>query len=306
MKERMFHVKQIGIDWITATLPNNVELFNTKASALFDVLNNEHAENVEEPIKPFGWQGYKGLICSGLFVGQRPDGVVFRATGSRADKLYAHVTYEMNVSRLDMQATIWPVGHVGGPLNPGKLPPHRWHEQQAILANDELPDSRKRLIDVRENNRGGATLYIGSRKSNSFGRIYNKSAESPAEWAGLDAWRYEVQLGGKLAKAHFVRLMECDPLDRAMFLETQIRKWFRKRGVIVPTLSTKGDGETIKDTIEPTNKDRQLQWLHKQVKPTIRQLIEAGHTHEMLIALFGPERGAMLWDYIAIQSLKRF
>lgn len=299
-------MKHIGIDWITATLPRHADHFNTKASALFDILNWEHAINEDEPIKSFGWQGYRGLICNGLFVGQRPDGVVFRATGGLADKVYCHVSREMNVSRLDMQATIWPVAHVGGPMNPGNLPPHRWHEKQAMLANEDLPDSRKRLLDIRENNKGGATLYIGSRKSNSFARIYNKSAENPQEWATLDAWRYEVQLGGKLAKVHFDRLMDYAEDGRAMFLETQIRKWFRKRGVIVPTLEDTCNDDLIKDTLEPTHQDRQLQWLHKQVKPTIRKLVEGGATQEMLIALFGLERGGMLWEYLSIQSLRKF
>ena len=46
-------------------------------------------------------------------------------------------------------------------------------------------------------NRGGYTMYIGSRESEKFARLYNKAAEQGVDG---DWWRFEVELKGDAAK----------------------------------------------------------------------------------------------------------
>jgi hypothetical protein len=48
-----------------------------------------------------------------------------------------------------------------------------------------------------ENERGGKTMYIGSRESEKFSRIYDKRDKS----GGVDEWwRYEIEIKGDTAK----------------------------------------------------------------------------------------------------------
>lgn len=291
-REALLHVKHDllpGIDWITCTLvESNLEKSDTFKSwrRLFDAI----ARETNAKLVPAGWQGYKGIGMEGALLGTREDGACFRMTGAMAAKNWNRIRGG-KATRLDLQVTVIGLTEVGGKFNVQKLPPHLWHGDQAENANRDLPDDRKRLISYNHNNKGGATLYIGSRQSSSFARIYDKSAESPGEWGGYNAWRYEVQFGKRLAQEIRETLMEQSSGGLERSIIAAVWDWMRARGVFVPW--SRGDGPALKmkEELEPKTTDRQLAWLHKQVAPTIRKLQEEGLEGDAIIALFGLERG---------------
>ena len=114
------------------------------------------------------------------------------------------------------------------------------------------------------------TLYIGSRSSDAYGRLYDKGAESKAE-AYAGCWRYEVEYKRKpaLAKA---RALWSSP-DTEAAIQGDCYRWFSDRRVLPcfrPGAAVVG-GEV---PTEVADDERWLAWVRRCVQPRARELVK--------------------------------
>jgi len=149
-----------------------------------------------------------------------------------------------------------------------------------------------RLIDyatLMEDLRGGATCYVGTRTSEQFARIYNKDAES-GDKAYERVWRYEVQLKNKYA-SKLSEQIAGKTYTASSHALVFVKQWLSHRGVSTPW---QADAELLplpKVNVSDTQTDAKLDWLRKQVRPSLRVLLKYGLRDAILEALGLDELG---------------
>src|SRR6266511_1595661 len=187
---RTYPLLSVGPDWITVTAtdpPVKVGLAKV-AHRLRDA-----ERDAESTPRAWQWRGYAGWQCGSISYGERPDSTFCQVSGSLASLYWlALLDVPVNVTRFDLQATV------------GGVPPKinlAWREWERI--NDDITLRRKnRWRSCILTKPTGATLYLGSPRSERRLRLYDKHAESPLDYPA-GTWRYEVQarhgLAGSLA-----------------------------------------------------------------------------------------------------------
>jgi hypothetical protein len=179
-----------------------------------------------------------------------------------------------NVSRLDVAVDVW------------------WGEDPdtyIALHNVETLDARvlaahRRWRVACVNGYGdGDTLYIGSRTSNEFIRIYNKYKESKCDERYNGCTRYEIEYHNESATA-LVHRAGARRSDRALLLG-EVSSLLHRRGVGV--LSSLLASEPISEPIRrvATSDERKLDWLRTGVSPTVKHLLTRYSREDILNAL---------------------
>jgi DNA relaxase NicK len=154
---------------------------------------------------------------------------------------------------------------------------------------DATAHSRKLKCTHLVNSQGGSTLYVGSRNSDQFGRLYDKGAQQGGP-PGF-TWRYEVELKNAYSTAatqYLVNNMGKPTEDQQRDLSAFVYSWWRDRGV-KPLFSPVTGDMIVAVSKQQTTLDRKLTWLRGQVRPTIQQLIAAGLGKDALEALGLPD-----------------
>lgn len=208
--------------------------------------------------------GYDGIGDDYFFVGQREDGYIRRIASSAADALYPQIFYSGDKpSRLDVQVTVRLDEDINTVI--------QTHKAEATASNLMLSKARQRSIEERNDNKGGMTIYIGSRHSEQFGRIYNKHAQKPEEHYA-NTIRYEVELHGDNA-AVWAESLLLSAGRRHRNCVSYVKEWFEARGVA--TLIAQPTNRQIPPPIHrpPPTTLRTLQWLTKQVRPAVQRLL---------------------------------
>lgn len=255
-------------DWLTRTFSDNKirrfveEDFNDRAAAL-------RLEGHEAAA--WSWMGYEGQSIGGLSWGRREDTDILRCSGGTSERMFdtfAH--YQGNCSRLDVALTLkWPT-------------PERHVASQAYSRLVGQSDATKRrLYSLITNSHGGETLYVGSRASDQFGRVYDKDAEQGLSRISC-RWRYEVEFKADRAKK-VLELLQ-DSRERGIMYLGIVRGFFEPRGVRLPALA---DEQEIKVEVlaPPRQVDTQLAWLRQQVQPVVGRLRRLGLEASVIEAL---------------------
>lgn len=255
-----------GIDWLTLTVPIDVsvgEIWAQNCAAQLDSVAEQGYDLYTRAM-----QGYYGVSAGNCFVGEREDGWICQLTGHHANDLYGTVVREYcNVPRVDVQMTIQ------YDVMPATLGKEAYNN--ALRANEGLSTRRQRKLVEISGSDGGYTLYIGAPSSEQRGRIYNKEVQSD-DPAYERTWRYEIVLRNDLA-VQFVSNCPSEPAPRALYCKAFVLNWFDARGIDV--YGVKRDTRIvlpIKRTL-PTDIEKQLHWLEKQVKPTLKRLLATGY-----------------------------
>jgi hypothetical protein len=220
--------------------------------------------------------GYIGLKAGPLFLGLSYQGAMLQASGLTAQLVCELGLVPDNVSRMDLQATVW-------------------------LREDDEGLARRVADDVEEAYKGrrgrrpavryidgygrGNTAYVGSRgKRAVFIRVYDKARES-GESVYSGAWRYEAELTDDYARDAYYTAME------SRFGEPMIARlligYLDLRGV---SLSLPNESRGFDRASLPrgaTTRERRLAWLQKQVRPTVERLMLDGVSREELVSLLG-------------------
>lgn len=207
--------------------------------------------------------GYAGFKCGGVFVGEADQGALVQVSGftaNKAVKLYKGT--KAKITRIDLQVTVW---------YDSDTPEIIRRYASVAEADASVSDERtKRQIRKVEDNAGGFTLYIGSRTSAYFGRLYDKYAETKDE-SYRQALRFEIEVKQERAEQLF---RQFTTVNRAKTerIKSFVAEWYGSRGVYVPFLF-----KANKMALEPLSREksdntRRLAWLKNQVRHTVLEL----------------------------------
>lgn len=231
-------------------------------------------EKGEFKIRDWSWHAYRGRTIGPISWGERDDGSILRISGRLAQRwIDSGFPAPDNVSRLDICLTIW------GCADATRAIEEATDTAQAYRAG---PPGRQFGIRHVRGIGDGDTLYLGSRTSQIFLRIYDKGKESGEEqYAG--SIRYEAELKQEAALAEYMAIRGAYP--RPPRVRADVLGLFAARGVTVfghesatPRLIDVPDA-IVSDT------ERQLAWLRTQVRPTVRRLLRLGLYDDIMDSL---------------------
>lgn len=256
-----------GVDYVTATQQTNggsTELGRLAAQWLAD------AKRQGNEIREWSSHGYHGLWAGSLGVATNGARLLVKIGGLEAQEHAKEILdHADSISRLDLQSTL-------------RIP------NVASTFAERLERQARRFkkkhhanfdIDLRRHDRKGKTLYLGSRTSERFIRIYDKGAESRHPDL-RQCWRAEIQYGKPLAGQRAKELLS----------EDMGQRWVCS--VVVYELARRGiswDGLLNGAvTVQPSQAlhrqsdcARKLDWLRSQVLPTVLSLIDSGYEDEV-------------------------
>lgn len=284
----MFHVKQreFTSSWAVGSSqqPNIIE-WNAGVDAITVVGQDHHSallfyneyENVktrldqqEKQDKPWGMHGYRGKQCGSVRVGLKDDKTILMVTGPQAERVFAvSRTVAVKYTRIDLQVTL-------------KLetPVRMWAYNHYHSDNLTSVRERGKMYMSLINSPTGDTLYLNKRTSPTFGRMYDKSREYEEVLGKV--WRFEVE-----AKEE-----HCDKLGRILeylgeyedVAADYVAGWYSDREVCVPVGIR--DGISLPKLAEKiTSNAQKLEWLRRQVAPSIQELIQVGLREDVEKAL---------------------
>ena len=253
------------IDWITTTWrAGTVDIsggFATKQAEW--VWNTMGVPRETYPLEHWAWQGYVGWSCGGLSFGERVDSTIVRVSGALAGAYWRHgKPIGHNVSRLDVCVDVW--------WNESPDAIIALHNVQSLDAR-HFATSRPWRIACVNGFGDGDTLYLGSRASDNYCRIYNKEKESPDEPAYQGCTRYEVEFKDAAAREVVGRVGSRRNDTGAIAQE--VHSVLVRRGVCIlgDLLASGAVNPPVARTVTPD--ERKLEWLRTQVQPTVKHLI---------------------------------
>lgn len=265
-----------GIDWISVTL--------VKGALDYQVWRGDAHYALEQiakrgnAIQHRKLQGYEGLSTDNCFIGENDEGSFAQFTGESANWAYDYLIHpKAHCSRIDIQMTVQ-TDEMNN--NEGKR-----CLREARNFNKTLLQSRRRKIDFWLGDDGADTVYIGSTSSDQRGRIYNKDKQSE-DIRFTKCWRYEAVLRNDYATRMY-RKLSLEGIERADECLAFSIDFFRQRGVMVRGLEHIRPVELRPIVKVPTDVERKLEWLRKQVQPTLRKLRDLGYYREGVNAALG-------------------
>lgn len=263
-----------GVDWLSATMsPDDDKLFHLvmTANRALEEMKDEGYEKVERSLL-----GYDGFACGNCFYGHRDDGTFVQFSGPHADRYYHRIMmWEPRISRLDVQVT---VRYKEMPLTEAKDA-----YRDGVAFSQRLPVHRRRKLFIIIGSDGGDTCYVGSPSSDERSRIYNKEVQSEnPEYTR--SWRWEVTFKRDRARVAQRTIGPQDDGFRQRCVNL-VRTWHITRGIMPPWVDCGSYLLMAPERTLPTDIERKLQWLERQVKPTVDYLREAGYGDRIAVLL---------------------
>lgn len=253
---RSAHVTDAGCDWITCT--GTADLDTGQLLDLAELIQDHQHDRGFVPA-PWRWNGYLGYHGEGYQWGRRPDGTILRLSGEVA-QIWWGLAFRRcnNVTRLDLQVTVEGV-------EPGI--------DVALIARTQV-DERSRMVGRPfrwshvQTNAHGSTLYLGSRASERFYRLYDKGAEEIGQHLS-GQWRYECEFKQSTAVAacQVMSAMADPPLG----MLNAVHEEFSVRGV-KPLFERDSEPPEITPQIPLASDERTIAWLESHVRGPINKL----------------------------------
>lgn len=258
-----------GVDWITATAktggsrPQMDELATHCFTRALDAGEETRAAKV---------QGYVGYSTNHIFYGERKGGVMMRVSSDAARDLWRSVSEVAdNVSRLDLQVTVW---------TPNEQP------HVARVIHEQIKRGEHGQVSIRnssyiEGHPDGQTVILNKRCSSVSARVYDKAAESRLGNA-RSVWRYEIECRARSVSPYLAALRrDHTPSKTAALL---VHQWFRQRG-ITTIFAPPADSSTLDMSLSSPERNT-LQWFRDSLSKTIRRQITL-HGREAVIQALG-------------------
>jgi len=257
------------IDWLTATTQSDdiglqwLTKYRTRADNE-GLLQQEHS-----------FKGFTGMGTDGFTWMYNPTTgwyMVILSSGTAAQYWRDIAPKSTNITRIDLAVTVL-----------GVTPYEELIGDTYSAIDDENKRQRKYALLVSSDS--GATLYVGSRYSMNYGRLYDKGVES-GEYKPGNLFRYEVEI--KKPASYNVAMELAHKIRRGEHQESMVLNyvyhWFYTRGV-EPVFEA--DMNYVSPDIQAriSTKDSQLAWLRTSVRPTVQRLLEAGFGKDVVEAL---------------------
>ncbi len=230
-----------------------------------------HFCDFEVKRKPWFFYGYAGYSQSTeeghLATGKKSGGGIVQASGEVSHLLAKEwdswLPDNVHFTRLDLALTFT----LNKPLplvrEAAKCPRDNW------------------IVVLPHADQGGGTLYVGNRKSDTFGRLYDKGAELnqrlpverqlPVEYL----WRAELETKAERARSMFSQMIKMQAGGNLReFIADSVLTWFTWRGVYLPLIPS---SPSIVSVAHCAVDDlRTMKWLREQVRPCLWRLAEGG------------------------------
>lgn len=261
------------VDYLTATCLNDSlhegQDFDRALQLGYDLVETEHRRGNDK--HPWQSQSFQGVRSGQVCVGRSERGLLFRLSGQLAADHWRDVYRDAtNVSRVDCAATVRLTGN--------------WRDLSRVHHDEALQYQKEHSPKLRvtrvDGGKHGCTLNVGSRSSNAYARIYDKSAES-----GLpeydDCWRYELEAKKDYALLVAARLSADN--DDGLCPAAIACGWLERRGV-----STPWNPRVVLINMGPrasSDDQRRLSWYTSTVAPGVQSLIAKGKLNEVILAL---------------------
>lgn len=263
-----FTAVDAGVDWITCTARGKDarKPFLAQGEA---ILKEEAGRGVE--ITSARLRDYVGWRAPGVYLGTRREDDICVLSSSHAARLWQSVArHSTNVSRIDLQVTVW---------THGEQPTlSRWYYQRLKRAKPSR--GRPRSLSLIQTFPQGDTLYVGKRQSDYFGRCYD-FASAHSQGPPRTLWRYEVECKRHLAARHCAGLLGSD--SPRSYTESAVAHWYNQRG-LQATWSHLESPHSEGDATEAPLRDV-LRWFDTSLSKTVASAIRRHGLPAVLEAL---------------------
>lgn len=290
-----YPVLESRIDWLTCTCKPGLKAQVLQASAQRWIARRSELGHRQ---REFRWSGYLGTATDGVTCGQREDGTLLRLSGETAsDYAKQALLFCDNVSRIDVQVTIL------AKEDESDFAQRALHE----ASQDARVVSGMTRTSIIRSTPKGSTYYLGSRSSDRYFKVYDKTAESEGVYPDR-SWRWEVEYKGDRAwrVSQQVRRTNGSPESIRQIVEQA----FADYGVSLPCLALPPMWRDAGIRAE-TNDEKRLTWLSKTIAPCIAKLREGIPLDTVLDALglydtFDPRTGTIYKNPAAMEADKRY
>lgn len=256
-------IVEAGVDYLAMTVRSTAHEYESWAASARDAIGLL-AQHGNVP-RVGNFRAYDGVWCGGGFVGEKPDEGFLSVPGSWASRVWPQTYHrDAHYSRLDLQVT------VRYPDFDKELSKKCY--QWANALNEDRPLKQRRKLKLIEDSDGGSTLYIGSRKSLHFCRLYNKMAASD-DPAYENCWRFEVELHNDAASNASTYLYE-GARSQPRACASTVWHYFTERGILAPWARESEENAVLPVKAPRTDIERKLAWLTEQVSPSVALLLE--------------------------------
>ena len=250
-----------GVDWITcsSTSPDSIRRYNREFGHL---VADDHRDHYD--VLPGGFHGYYGWRTRHAKLLRKEERTLFMVSGRAAQHASLLARSGDNCSRIDVQITL---RLASCSVADYILAQHSNVREHRVLRGHKQRTELK-IIDGESQ-----TLYVGSRTSDVFIRIYDKYLESKDE-AYKDCVRLEIEYKGKRSQAIWEAL--ADGTLRGMSLLSMLLTDLSERGIDVEGIDI--DRQDIRLPKPKTSKENvTLGWWARQVAPSVaRHVAERG------------------------------
>lgn len=261
-----------GVDWwrVASRAAGNMDRLLQRSS----ILQRSFVEQGHET-RAWTFEGYNGVKIGSMFVGTRRDDALLNVSGS-----WAHVACVATklvadrATRIDLRVD-W-----------------RFDRDMPDYAKETVVSCEEWQVRNRNQNKVGCTLfdgrgkgdtlYVGSRNSPSYLRLYDKAREQ-RDAGAIGWWRAELQLEDEWACTALKRLKESD--DESQTAHEMVQGWCRERGVFLPVACDAPITLAAPKKV-PTTMEKKLNWLRHHVRSSVQELIANGYDEEVWKALF--------------------
>lgn len=260
-------LESVGVDYLTATAyrTGDGHPFRDFGQHLL-----EQSALAGNEVRPYRERDYRGYQAGGVICGTRADTHLIRLSSDEARDHWREVyRRSTNVSRIDLQLTL----RLAREYEP------YIREQHHTAMTAKQGRGRRREVELRWNSVKGDTLYLGTRTSDIFARVYDKGRQEKWCPPGL-LIRQEIEYKRKVAKAVAEQLhsMESDTIGIAPLVSTYISRFGLQTRTNEELNVQYARGRT-------TSIDLKRRWLSQAVKPSVARLVECGMLQEALDAL---------------------
>lgn len=260
----------VSVDWVTVTTQDEGKGLNWYELFL---AHKKKFDKGKPLVHQWSNPWYSGARCEGLIWAQSEQlGYIMIAQGPPAGDLHRRlIPAASNVSRIDVQVTV----ELAKP----------WTRLAKQVYEHSLETKRLKTSWI-QNSRSGQTVYIGSRNSDQFGRVYDKGVQAGVGKDPGTFWRYEVELKKPRSMVFAESLMSIEEPGKSEAEEIQsfVHKWFYSRGV-KPVFNAKSGRLIAEVGRRVTSKEQKLTWLRTQVRPTFQRLMAEGHGKDAMVAV---------------------
>lgn len=257
------------VDWVSAT---SVSHRPTGALATYSRHLVTREATLGNPRRTWAFFGYLGEASGRCEWGQRRDGTLVRVQSDLASEVWRCILdLASNISRIDLALTVWYAEPMGGLTD----------EYERAVQQRAKQVGRPITLGRWHSAKGGETLYIGSRSSERFARIYNKYAQSDsADYQ--NAWRYEVEFKGDAANT-ISRALACST-DPTSSIRDTVLDYFSRYGCHLPI---EAGSLAVRDRhrMDTTTDAKRLRWLRQAVGPSVVDLASRVGYRSVLEAL---------------------